>query len=333
MSKIDYRSFIQDNFFIKNKEGVIIPFIFNHVQNWYYDLLLEDYGEGLQGIRENDLKGRQFGISSLIEGIFATDFIMSELNYIPIIDSDVYSYTDKDTKAHTDRFNLFLESYLMKDQGANLEDMETTDGKQARAAFRKSFLKTDNGNYIEGNRGALYHSQTASAKVSGRGGTKQNIHWTEPAFYPNTQILSAEDLMTGAEEQVADGTGKIFRESTGKTRVDHFGKEYLAGKDGLTEYKSRFIGWYLHPEYSLPVPKGWVRPEYYSTVDASDEQCYWHWVKTGQLQKPKKMREYPTFDHEAFIAGGEAFFDPDALLYALQNVKQVYKKGEYVSAL
>lgn len=333
MSKIDYRSFIQDSFFIKNKEGTIVRFIFNEVQNWYYDLLLEEYGEELQGIRENDLKGRQFGISSLIEGIFATDFVMSELGYMPIIDSDVYSYTDKDTKAHTDRFNLFLESYLMVDQGASIEDMETTDGKQARAAFRKQFLKTDNGNFIEGNRGALYHSQTASAKVSGRGGTKQNIHWTEPAFYPNTDILSAEDLMTGAEEQVPDGRGKIFRESTGKTRVDYFGRQYLEGKQGITDYRSRFIAWYQHKQYAREVPRGWERPSYYDNVPATDEQCYWHYMKTDQLTKPKKIREYPTYDTEAFISGGENFFDADALMYALNQIKDPVRKAEYVSAL
>lgn len=333
MSKIDYRGFIQDNFFIKNKEGIITPFIFNDVQNWYYDLLLEDYGEELQGIRENDLKGRQFGISSMIEGIFATDFIMSELNYIPIIDSDVYSYTDKDTKAHTDRFNLFLESYLMNDQGAMVEDMETTEGRQAREAFRKTFLSIDNGNFIQGKRGALYHSQTASAKVSGRGGTKQNIHWTEPAFYPNTQILSAEDLMTGAEEQVPDGKGKIFRESTGKTRVDYFGRQYLEGKEGKTDFKSRFIGWYLHKAYSRPVPEGWERPDYYELVDATDEQCYWHWMKTDQLTKAKKIREYPTHDVEAFIAGGSPFFDADGLMEALKKVIKPIKEVEYVSSL
>ena len=333
MLKIDYRSFIQDNFFIINKEGILIPFKLNEVQNWYYDLLLNEYGEELQGLRENVLKGRQFGLSTLIEAIFAVDFILSELQIIPRINSSVYSYTDNDTKAHTARFDLFLESYLMTDQGATIEDMETTDGKKARDEFRKAFLSIDNGNYIEGRRGAQYHSQTASARVSGRGDTKQNIHWTEPAFYPNTQILSAEDLMTGAEEQVADGTGKIFRESTGKTRIDYFGKEYLAGKDGKTAFKSRFIGWFRHPEYAKEVPEGWVRPEYYDTVDATDEQCYWHYTKTNGLTSNKKLREYPTHDHEAFIAGGTAFFDSDALLAATLKLRSPIKEAEYVSAL
>lgn len=333
MSKIDYKGFIQDNFFIKNKDGILVPFIFNEVQDWYYDQLQEDYGEEMQGIRENDLKGRQFGISSEIEGIFATDFILSELGHIPIIDADVYSHIDKETKAHTDRFNLFLDSYLMQDQGATVEDMETPEGIRAREAFRKAFLKTDNGNYIESKRGALYHSQTASAKVSGRGGTKQNIHWTEPAFYPNTDILNAKELMTGAEKQVPLGRGKIFRESTGKTRADYFGQEYYKGKEGRGVFKSRFMAWFKHPEYQMTPPKGWVRPDYYQELPATDAQCYWHYIETDELQDKLALREYPTYDHEAFIAGGEAFFDKDALLNAINATIDPIKKGEYVQAL
>lgn len=333
MSKIDYRSFIQDNFFIKNKEGTLQRFTFNEVQNWYYDLLLADYGEELQGIREIDVKGRQFGISSLIEGIFATDFVLSELQEIPIIDSDVYSHIDKETKAHTDRFNLFLESYLMQDQGASLEDMSTPEGMEARQAFRKAFLKTDNGNYIEGKRGALYHSQTASAKVSGRGGTKQNIHWTEPAFYPNTDILNAKELMTGAEKQVPLGRGKIFRESTGKTRADYFGQEYYKAKEGRGIFKARFMAWYQHPEYKMTPPDGWERPEYYREVNATDAQCYWHYTETDNLTDKLQLREYPTYDHEAFIAGGESFFDKDALLNAINSLIEPIRKGEYAQAL
>lgn len=330
---IDYRSFMQDNFFIKNKEGIIVPMVFNPVQNLVYDSWLEEWGEELQGIRENDLKGRQFGISSLIEGIFATDFILSELKEIPIVDSDVYSHIDKETKAHTDRFNLYLESYLMQDQGASIEDMESPEGMKAREAFRKSFLKTDNGNYIESKRGALYHSQTASAKVSGRGGTKQNIHWTEPAFYPNTDILNAKELMTGAEKQVPLGRGKIFRESTGKTRADYFGQEYYKGKGGRGRFKSRFLAWYLHPEYQQTPPSGWVRPEYYSELPATDAQCYWHYLETDNLTDKLQLREYPTFDHEAFIAGGESFFDATALMEAINKIVDPIKRGEYVSSL
>lgn len=333
--RVDYRSFIQDNFFIKNKQGVLVPFIFNDVQNMRYDQLVETYGLELTGIRENDLKGRQFGISSMIEGIFATDFILSELGELPIIDSDVYAHKDKETEAHIARFNLFLDSWMIIDQGGNINDMELAD---ERNRLRREFLKVDNGGeIISKQRGAQYHAQTANAKVSGRGGTKQNIHWTEPAFYPNTSILNAKDLMVGAEKQVPDNYGKIFRESTGRSKGDYFAEEYYKGKEGRGPFKSRFIAWYLHKEYSSPAPRDWIVPEYYTKILAKGlvtvDQCYWHWNKTDQLTDKLELREYPTYDFEAFIAGGNPFFDKDTLTYYQNQIMKPIKESLYVTAL
>lgn len=335
MAKIDYKAFIEENFFIKNKQGILVPFVFNEVQdNWYQDLINE-YGEELQGIRENDLKGRQFGISSVITGIFATDFILSELGIIPIIDSDIYSHKDSETDAHIARFNLFLNSYMIQDQGGGIEQMEDIE---AIEKLRKAFLEIDNGGHLKSRkRGAQYHAQTASAKVSGRGGTKQNIHWSEPAFYPNTQIMNAKQLMVGAEKQVPDNYGKIFRESTGRTKGDYFAEEYYKAKDGRGVFKSRFLAWYSYPDYTMPAPDDWELPEYYEVLvrggKATIDQCYWHYTKTDELQDKTELREYPTYDYEAFIAGGKAFFNQDALLHYVRQIQKPMKEVSYVSAL
>lgn len=332
---IDYRAFIQDQFYIKNKVGVLVPFVFNDVQNLWYEDLIKEYGHELQGIRENDLKGRQFGISSVITGIIATDTIMSELGETSITDSDVYAHKDGETAAHLARFNLFLNSFLINSQGGCIDDMEN---QEAIEALRKGFLRIDQGGHIvTKKRGAQYQAQTASAKVSGRGGTKTNIHWTEPAFYPNTDILNAKDLMTGAEKQVPDGFGKIFRESTGRSIGDHFAVEYYKGKEGRGRYKSRFLAWYLYRDYSLEAPEDWTLPDYYLPLFeknlATMDQCYWHWVTTDELNDKHELREYPTYDHEAFLFGGDPFFDASALLYYTNNIAKPIKEVEYATSL
>jgi hypothetical protein len=335
MQAIDYRSFIQDNFFIKNKHGVLMPFVFNDVQNLWYEDLLHTYGEPLQGIRENDLKSRQFGISSCITGIFGVDFILSELGEIPIIDSDVYSHKDEETLAHIQRFNLFLNSFLIKSQGGGLADMENLD---AITKLRKAFLRTDQGgDVISRKRGAQYHCQTASAKVSGRGGTKQNIHWSEVAFYPNTEIMNAKLLVTGAEEQVPDQAGKIFRETTGNMMGDFFAEEYYSAKDALNDFHSRFYPWYTHKAYARQAPVDWELPIYYKTIVdkslATRDQCYWHWIKTKGLEDKVKLRENPTYDYEAFLLTGTSFFDADALIWHTGRVAKPLKEAAYVQAL
>jgi hypothetical protein len=336
MDEIDYRGFIEAFFSIKTKKGAWVPFIFNDVQNMWYDDLVKTYGKALSGIRENDLKGRQFGISSAITGIFCVDFILSALNECALTDSEIYSYRDKDTEAHFGRVNGFLESYLVKQQGG---DYSNPEHRLEAARRRPHFLKTDTTNLLIARNGVMIQTATAGAKVAGRGSTKQNIHWSEVAFYPNTPILDSETLVTGAEEQVPEGYGKIFRETTGHMAGDFFSREYQAGigKDAKSEFHSRFLAWYLHKEYHREVPQGWVPPEYYSKIlsdhNATVAQCYWHFVKTRELQNKKRLREYPTYDFEAFLMSGTSFFDEMALMYHTNRVRKPLKQAMYVTAL
>lgn len=66
---ISYQSFIEDNFLIKNKDGVVVPFRFDifqegqvrSVQDYYMVDLYKHYGKELEGIRDIVLKGRKEG--------------------------------------------------------------------------------------------------------------------------------------------------------------------------------------------------------------------------------------------------------------------------------
>lgn len=330
---IDYRKFIESIFYIKNKQGDIVPFKLNQVQSDYLKTLETDYPT-MQGIRENILKGRQFGISTLVSGIFTVDFIMSAIDETLLVNSDIYSYKDEDTKSHFERVRMFIDSWLLYSQGGNYG---IPKHREALEELRKAFFKIDQNNYLESKNGTQIQTKTASAKISGRGSTKQNIHWTEPAFYPNTEILSARQLMTGAEEQVADGIGKIVRESTGNLAGDYFTEEYYAGKEGRSTFKSRFMAWYSHKPYTLTAPETWELPEYYQKIHedglATLEQCYWHYMKTRELTDREKLREYPSAEREAFLYGGDPYFDTDALVYYGNNIMKPLKEVAYASAL
>ena len=330
---VNYKKFIEKCFYLKSKEGKIIPFVLNDVQQGYYDELLTDYPD-MQGIRENILKGRQFGLSTMWSAIFTVDFIMSALGEIPQIDSDIYSHKDSETAAHFNRVNMFLDSWILFTQGKSYLD---TSAHQDLPKLRTQLLKTDTANLLVARNGTQIQTQTASAKVSGRGSTRQNIHWTEPAFYPNTPIMNAETLMTGAEEQVPSGFGKIVRETTGNMAGDYFATEYQIGKDGISDFKSRFLAWYLHKDYSKDAPKGWEVPEYYSALIrdglATKDQCYWHYEKTRGLSDKKRLREYPTFDTEAFLLSGTSFFDGDAMIHYNNLIQKPIKEVLYVGSL
>lgn len=326
MSKVNYKAFIENYFMVKDREGQIVPFRFNQVQNDYYEILQAER-PGLIGVRENVLKGRQQGFSSLIDAIFTTDFILSALGSISVIGSQIISHKIEEVKPLFKRVDLYLNSYLAK------EKIE-----------RKDFLKTDNKvSYIEGHTGAELFVGTAGAKTLGRGGTLQNLHWSEIAFYSNTEILNAEELVVGAEQQVLDGIGKIFRESTGNNVGDHFNREYVRGKALDGPFKSRFFEWFKTKEYRTEVPTGYFESERFQEAchkyesnflqlqeqhRLSPEQIYWYIQKLGSSNNWKKIRrEYPFTDNEAFLSSGEMFFSADSLLWYKGNIRQPITEG------
>lgn len=307
---IDYRSFIEENFLIKNKLGEIVPFVFNETQNYYYEMMVGEYGKELQGVRENILKFRQPGFSSLIDAIFTVDFIFGEWAKIPITNSDIISHKEKDTMVLFNRVSFFLDSFFDKYE-----------------INRKDYLDIDSTRLLKGKRGSQIFVQTASAKISGRGDTKQNLHFSEVSFFPNTEVLNASVFVMGAEQQVLDGYGKIFRETTGNTDTDFFAQEYFRGVNGESEFKSRFLGWWLHKEYSKQPPLDWVMPPEYKKIHdrygATASQCYWHWFKVKHSKDPALFkREYPTDESEAFIGDGTQYFDNFIIKQYTDGIKQ-----------
>ena len=78
-----YKLFIEENFMIdRAMTGQIVPFVFNQVQNQYYEDLCREYDIEKQGInvpiREDILKARREGFSSFILGLFAADDLMND---------------------------------------------------------------------------------------------------------------------------------------------------------------------------------------------------------------------------------------------------------------
>ena len=337
MSKepIDYKGFIEEYFTITTIDGEIVPMKFNDVQNFYYDLILKEYGKGLAPVRENILKSRRFGFSSLIDAIFCVDFILGEIGVTNLANSSVYSYRQKDTDELFKRVNQFIDSYLLIAYSGGELSYENPNDRQILPTLRARFLKKDvGGTIIEGQNGSVYDCLTAGAKVSGRGGTRQNIHWSEVAFYNNTDILDARELVVGAEKQVSDGIGKIFRETTGNVADNFFAEEYQAGKDGRSQFKSRFLAWYLFGAYKEKAPEDWEMPAYYTQIpNITRDQAYWHFIKTNGLTSKLEMREFPTTDTEAFLLGGDPYFRSESIVHYNSMKREPEKEAEYVSAL
>jgi len=312
---IDYKGFIQKYFRIKSIEGKIVPFIFNSTQNMYYEQLLKDYPT-LEGIRENDLKARREGFSSFWEAIFTTDFILGTLGLTPIISGQVISHKMEEVKPHFQRISMFLDSYLAR-----------------KSLERSFFLDVDNrSSYMKSRTGLELFVGSAGSKVLGRGGDTQNLLWTEIAFYPNTPIINAEDLVTGAEQQVPMGKGKIVRESTGNVVGDFFYSEWNRGDERQSNFRSRFFPWFIHKSYRVKCPPAFKflpnEIELRQTYDIDSDQLYWYHLKMTEFKDPNKgRREYPSCVLDSFLTSGSCFFDLPTLKWYLDNVKPPIHTG------
>ncbi len=272
---IDYKTFIEEEFDILNKEGHVVPFKLFPVQNKYLEILNEDYNK-LEGLREIILKARQEGMSSFVLGLFATDFILKP-NSISICISHKRDATQKLFR----KVKSYIESYCFR------HGFDTN-----------SYFLSDNKNEIESrSNGSYFYIGTAGSKVGGRGGTAQNILFSEAAFYQDTEVITAKEIIEGSSQQVPQGVGKIFIESTANGFGNYYQVEWDRAMRRESNYKPRFFSW----------------EEFYSEE--------WIEKKKRDFQNEDTFKqEYPRTPDEAFIHSGTPYFDMKMIQYQLAHV-------------
>lgn len=297
--KINYRKFIEDNFAIVDKDTLVpVPFRLNAVQSKYYDILTNSYPE-MEGVREIVLKARQEGMSSFILALFATDFLLR-----PYSVSICISHRKDSTDILFKKVKSYLDSYfkvLAKKQGTSLE------------AVQKNFLKSDNRNLIENAQNqATFYIGTAGSKVGGRGGTARNILFSECAFYQDTELITAREIVVGTAQQVPQNRGMIFIESTANGIDNYYQQEWERANqfddrgERLSAYFPRFFGW----------------QEFYSE----------EWVNQKKKDFPNERmwkQEYPKDADEAFISSGEPYFNVELLKKMLHAKVPPIRQGKF----
>lgn len=290
---INYRKFIQENFMVLDlNTQQPVPFNFNKVQAKYYDLLWDSYSK-MEGIREIVLKARQEGMSTMILALFTVDFIM-----IPHSVSICISHRKDSTEMLFKKVKFFIESYCKKN-GFNLVD----------------YLKTDNKGLIESRaNNSTFYIGTAGAKVGGRGGSARNIHFSECAFYQDTELITASEIVVATAQQVPQDRGMIFIESTANGEGNYYQKEWERaneiGESGKrnSSYHPRFFGW----------------QEFYTP----------EWVEQKRGDFPTEAlwkQEYPNDPDEAFIVSGTPYFDNQMLQAMLKAASKPIKEGRFAA--
>lgn len=273
-----YKEFIEKYFSILDKDTQKpVPFklrwtdstgIEHDVQEKYYNILQEEY-PNLNGVRDIVLKARQEGMSSLILALFTVDFLMD-----PWSVSICISHRKDSTDLLFKKVKFYIDSYC---------EVMGIDPKQ--------LLKSDNKNLLENaTNNSVFYIGTAGAKVGGRGGSAKNILFSECAFYQDTELITAQEIVLGTAQQVPQGRGMIFIESTANGEGNYYQKTWEQAEQGVSAYKPRFFGW----------------------RDMYTEE----WIEQKRKEFPTEAmfkQEYPETPEDAFVTSGAPYFDVNIL--------------------
>lgn len=241
------------------------------------------------------LKARQFGFSTLILGMFFCDTVNNPNTQTVIIaqDKDSTQKLFQIVKRYQDNLPIHKRIPLKYDTKTELY-----------------WPSID----------SYFVVATQGAKKVGRGGTINNVHASEVAFWDN-----ADEILAGLMQAVPED-GNIFCETTANGINNWFYDEYTNAQDGRSAFKAFFFPWFQHSEYhakKLSNGQNFVATEeeeaFKERYDLSREQLIWYRNKTIEL-KDKVVQEYPSNAEEAFVSTGSSYFNKEALKVHLERV-------------
>lgn len=331
---------------IKNKEGgKNIHFKLNYPQR----ILLEDFEQDRlanKPIREILLKARQWGGSTLTQLYIAwIQLEHKEGWYSSIIAQD--ASTSRKIKA---MYSKMLESYepWLLDLPPNAKLAFTPyEGSQL-----DSIITYGKGTNIQRARDTVINVGTYNNPSAGRGGDISCVHYSEVAFWEDTEGKTPEEIIRSISSSLllAPLTVEVI-ESTANGMGNFFYRACMAAKSGKSNRRFRFIPWFKIERYEKPLEKSedefarWLLenkdnenpPEgcldsgkYYWKLwmlGATFQAINWYMEKRKEfLEHADMAAEFPSDDIEAFKNSGNSVFN----IYHIDNLREDCRNPSFV---
>lgn len=206
-------------------------------------------------------------------------------------------------------------------------------------------------------RGCLITVGTAVEPDSVRSQDAKMAHFSEMAFYPNTEGNKTDSLETSIVGSIpAEPYTLVARESTANGVGDYFYEEWEKAKKGETAYDAVFVEWYLIDIYSKKFDgyyflhngkqkEGTIEDfikslnEYELNLFNNHKECRlenlnWRRIKRAEMSSDAKMKqEYPSDDIEAFQDSGLPAFRAEDVEAMRSNCKAPEAIGVLASDL
>lgn len=301
------RKRLKDDFFhyaskclkIRTKAGEVLPFALNQAQKHVHKIV-EQQKLATGKVRAIVLKGRQQGISTLIEGrIF---WLVSHRTGVRAF------ILTHDAEATNNLFEMSQRYHQYCPQIVR----PITSASSAKELF---FGLLDSG----------YKIGTAGNKAVGRSSTIQYLHGSEVAFWPN-----ASEHAKGVMQAVPNDSGtEIYLESTANGIGNYFHEQWQLAESGESDFIPIFVPWFWQTEYKREIPDNFYPLEdevdLIQLYNLTADQLMWRRYKVQELSasggdgRRAFAQEYPSNAAEAFLLSGEdTLIQPELVMRARQ---------------
>lgn len=321
----DDRLYMEKCLKIRNKEGKLVPFKWNPMQEKSERLIYEHQVSKGKPVRVIWLKARQHGISTYCEGK-----IFKKTATNPYRNALIIAHEDKATQ------NLFAMSKLFYESLPPLLRPMKKYSNESALVFENP---TNNDEEKYRNPGLRSKITVATAKNvdTGRSAMIQSLHASEVAFWDNP-----ESLMLGILQCVPDlPNTEVYIESTANGVGGYFYDLWHKAVRGENDYLPIFLAWFENPEYSTPFESEKAKKAFMKTLDDEEKALYrefkltpeqLHWRRRCIANKcngsiEQFHQEYPSTPEEAFIASGRPKFNQQSLKKYREKQEKPIMKG------
>lgn len=292
----------------------MIPFRMNLAQRKFNEIVMGDLLSN-KPVRVISLKARQHGISTYIQILFSWIQKVKKMRWNSVICAHVNDAAKNIRSMYT-------------------RSMEYTIPIGGIKYTVSPFEQTQNIKEIK-QRGCRITVGTAEKPESVRSQNPKLAHFSEVAFYPNTDKKQTSALIGSIL-----GTMKlspwtvVVHESTANGFGDYFQLEYAKAKKGENAYTPTFLAWFYNPNYveefdgtyytfSGKKTDGTIEEfilsmnDYEKNLfnnhkDCTLENLNWYRGKNGEMVSRAVMKqEFPSDDNEAFQDSGRPVFRDD----------------------
>jgi hypothetical protein len=292
---------------IRTKEGTIAPLILNEAQQIFMKTVIDQL-QSTGKVRVVVLKGRQQGLSTIIEGILY--WWVSQRKAVKAI---VVTHQGESTKA------LFDLTKRYHEHCPEILKPHTKYSSRKELAF--DLLDSS------------YMVATAGGEGIGRGETIQLAHMSEAAFYPPA---TARENINGLLQAIPNAKGSfIFIESTANGIGNPFHEIWSNAVNGTNEFAACFIPWFVQKEYRMEVPEGFERTpdedELVKKYGLDDQQLMFRRRKVAVNGLEMFQQEYPCHADEAFLTSGRPVFNPQQLQSLVEQAPDIVSRLELIN--